>query len=337
MHFYLFVDICIAYILDLLIGDPHWFPHPVRFIGWLIVRTENILRKIIKSHSNSKISQALRERVAGVVLVIITASVTFLLVFSLLKLAGLLSPVLFHVFNIYFIYSALAARCLGDEALKVYRILKKDDLIGARKQLSMLVGRQTDNLDEKEIIRGAIETTAENTVDGVISPIIYAVLGSFFMLGAPLVYAFKAINTLDSMVGYKNDKYVNFGWASARLDDIANFIPARVSGLIIPIAALLCRMNFIKSFSIMLRDRKNHDSPNSAYPEAAFAGALDIRLGGSSTYFGKVVEIPTIGDPNRELEIEDISQGVKLMHVSSLITLIITVLLGLALLTYFNL
>ncbi len=243
-------------------------------------------------------------------------------------------PILFYVFNIYFIYTALAARCLGDESLKVYRILKSGDLDAARRQLAMLVGRQTENLNEKEIIRGAVETTAENTVDGIISPMVYAVLGSFFALGAPFAYAFKAINTLDSMVGYTNDKYINFGWASAKLDDLANFIPARISGLIIPIAALLCGKSFVKSFRIMRRDRRNHKSPNSAYPETAFAGALGIRLGGSSIYFGKVVVKPTIGDPDKELELKDISNAVRLMHTASLITLAGTVLLGFVLLIY---
>jgi len=329
------LDICIAYVLDLLLGDPYWFPHPVRFIGWLITHTEDLLRRIFNCYpDNETKSRVFREKVAGVILVIITVEVTFFSVFYLLKYAELLSPILFHIFNIYFIYSALATRCLGDESLKVHRILKNGDLNGARRQLAMLVGRQTDHLNEKEIIRGVVETTAENTVDGIISPLIYAVIGSFFALGAPLAYVFKAINTLDSMVGYMNDKYINFGWASARLDDAANFIPARISGVIIPIAALLCGKSFRKSFYIMLRDHKNHKSPNSAYPEAAFAGALGIRLGGSNIYFGKVIVKPTIGDPNKELALKDIPDAVKLMYMASLIALAVTVSFGFILLIY---
>lgn len=335
LHFYLLIDICIAYVLDLLVGDPHWFPHPVRFIGWLITHTEILLRRIFNCYADNKTSsQVFREKVAGTILVIIVVGITFLSVFSLLKCVGLVSPILFRVFNIYFIYSALATRCLGDESLKVYKILKKGDLNGARRQLAMLVGRQTEHLNEREIIRGVVETTAENTVDGIISPLIYAVLGSFFTYGAALAYAFKAINTLDSMVGYTNDKYINFGWASAKLDDVANFIPARISGLIIPIAAFLCGKSFVKSFRIMLRDHKNHKSPNSAYPEAAFAGALGIRLGGNNTYFGKVVVKPTIGDPDKELALKDILDAVRLMYITSLTTLAIMVLFSFILPTY---
>jgi len=326
LHFSFFVDICIAYVLDLLLGDPYWFPHPVRFIGWLIAHTEELLRRIFSCYHDSNSTRLFRERIAGVILVVITVGITFIIVFSLLKCAELLSPILFHALNIYFIYSALATRCLGDESLKVYKVLKKRDLDSARRQLAMLVGRQTEYLNEKEIIRGVVETTAENTVDGIISPLVYAVIGSFFALGAPLAYAFKAINTLDSMVGYTNDRYINFGWASAKLDDAANFIPARISGLIIPIAALLCGKSFLKSFRIMLRDRRNHKSPNSAYPEAAFAGALGVRLGGSNIYFGKVVVKPTIGDPDKELELNDIPDAVRLMYLASLTALAFTVL-----------
>ena len=336
LFFYLLIDIFIAYILDLLIGDPYWAPHPVRFIGWLITSTEKQLRRITGYNDVAKTNktQASRERTAGIVLAVIIPSITFLLVFALLKGAELVNPILFHVVNIYFIYSALAARCLGNEAFKVHRVLQKGDLVGARKQLAMLVGRQTEHLDEKEIIRGVVETTAENTVDGVISPLIYAVAGSFFALGAPFAYAFKAISTLDSMVGYKNDKYINFGWASARLDDALNYIPARFSGIVIPLGALLCGKSFARSFSIMLRDRKNHKSPNCAYPEAAFAGALGIMLGGNNTYFGEVMEKPTIGTPYKELELRNITDAVCLMHIASFLTLAITLLLAAVLFIY---
>lgn len=325
MSLYLLLDVAIAYILDLFFGDPYWLPHPVRFIGWLIKNTEKVLRNLINSREKSKGGdKAGKERVAGIVLALAVVSLTFLLVFIILKIAGLISPVLFHIVNIYFIYSALAARCLANEAFKVYDVLNKKDIVEARKRLSMLVGRQTEHLNEEEVIRGVVETTAENTVDGVVSPLIYAIIGSIFGIGAPLVYAFKAVSTLDSMVGYMNDKYINFGRASAKIDDAANYIPARFTGVLIPVSAFFCGKNFSKSFLIMLRDRRKHKSPNCAYPEAAVAGALGVRIGGNNVYFGKVVEKPTIGDPDKKLEARDISDTVKLMYVTSLLALLIT-------------
>lgn len=314
------MDVAIAYMLDLIFGDPYWLPHPVRFIGWLIKSTEKVLRQWTGGAREKDRNK--REFAAGAVLTIVVVGATFMIVLAILKLAQMINPVLFHIVNIYFIYSALAARCLGDEALKVYNALKNKGISEARKRLAMLVGRETDSLSEDEVIRGVVETTAENTVDGEISPLIYAIIGSLFGLGAPLVYAFKAISTLDSMVGYMNDKYMYFGRVSAKLDDAANYIPARLSGVLIPISAALCGKSFSKSFSIMVRDRRNHKSPNCAYPEAAIAGALGVRLGGNNVYFGKVVEKPTIGDPEKELEIKDITDTVKIMYIASLVTLL---------------
>jgi len=318
------LDVIVAYFLDLIFGDPHWFPHPVRFIGWLISRTEKILRKVVNNGKELNPDMTARkERCAGIILAVFVISVVFLIVYIILQAATAVSPLLFHIINIYFIYSALATKCLADEARKVYDVLAKNDLVEARKRLSMLVGRQTDKLTEDEVIRGVVETTAENTVDGVISPLIYAVLGSLFGIGAPLVYAFKAASTLDSMVGYLNEKYINFGRASAKIDDVANYIPARFAGFIIPFSALICGKSFKSSFSIMMRDRKNHKSPNCAYPEAAVAGALGVRIGGNNVYFGKIVEKPTIGDPVKRLEAVDIYDTIRLMYVSSMLTLLI--------------
>lgn len=320
MAYMMLLDVLIAYVLDLVFGDPYWFPHPVRFIGWMISRSEKLLRRFIKGESGNT---AGKERRAGIILAAFVVISNFLIVYLILLAAASISTVLFHVLNIYFIYSSFAARCMGDEATKVYRVLEKGDIHQSRKQLAMLVGRETDRLDENEIIRGVVETTAENTVDGVISPIIYSIIGSVFGLGAPLVYAFKAVSTLDSMVGYMNDRYINFGRASAKLDDAANYIPARLSGILIPAAAFLCGRNFFKSFSIMRRDRRNHKSPNCAYPEAAVAGALGIRIGGTNVYFGQVVEKPTIGDPDKPLEIRDITGTVRIMYIASLLTLVL--------------
>jgi len=335
MSLYLMLDVIIAYVLDLLFGDPYWFPHPVRFIGWLIKRTEGLLRELIKKRGNSEPGLIeKRERAAGVLLAVFVISTTFLFVYIILKMAGLISPVAFHAVNIYFIYSALATRCLAVEARKVQDVLMKKDIAEARERLSMLVGRQTEHLSEGEIIRGVVETTAENTVDGIVSPLVYAVVGSVFGIGAPLAYAFKAVSTLDSMVGYMNEKYINFGRASAKIDDAANYIPARLAGVLIAVSALVCGKSFKRSFSIMLRDRRNHKSPNCAYPEAAVAGALGIRIGGNNVYFGKVVEKPTIGDPHKDLEAGDISDTIRLMYVTSLLTLLILVLIASAILIF---
>lgn len=337
MALYLLLDVIIAFILDLIFGDPYRLPHPVRFIGWLIKRTEAYLRKYLKSRllsqdneagSIDKTTSGRRTRRAGVVLTVVVVAVTFLVVLFILKLAALVSPILFHLVNIYFIYSSIAAKCLADEAKKVYVVLKKRDIPEAAKRLAMLVGRDTEGLSEKEIIRGVVETTAENTVDGIMSPVIYAVIGSLFGLGAPLVYAFKAISTLDSMVGYMNEKYIDLGRFSAKTDDVANYLPARLSGVLIPLSALFCGRSMAKSFSIMRRDRRNHKSPNCAYPEAAVAGALGVRLGGNNVYFGKIVEKPTIGDADRVLDISDIPATIKLMYTASLLTLLLSIAIG---------
>ncbi|MCX8131200.1 MAG: adenosylcobinamide-phosphate synthase CbiB [Clostridia bacterium] len=320
---YLLLDVAIAYVIDLIAGDPYWLPHPVRFIGWLIKHTEVCLRKRIEKTVKGAVERRKAERRAGMALMLIVVASTFLIVLAIQELAAMLHPAAFHIVNIYFIYSALAAECLADEARKVYKVLKTGDMDESRKRLSMLVGRETKNLNRQEITRGVVETTAENTVDGVISPLIYAIAGSLFGVGAPVVYAFKAISTLDSMVGYMNDKYINLGMFSARTDDAANYLPARFSGILIPASALICGMSFSKSFSIMIRDRRNHKSPNCAYPEAAVAGALGIRIGGTNIYFGKAVEKPTIGDAERDISIEDIPRTILLMYVSSALTLII--------------
>lgn len=310
-------------MLDLIIGDPVWLPHPVRFIGWLIKISEKVLRRAIHKLGDSPLERL--EIMAGKIMAAFVVLSVFSIVYIILWAASSVSMFLYHVINIYFIYSSFAARCLGEEAKKVYRALKDNDAERARYRLSMLVSRDTGNLDEKEIIRGVVETTSENTVDGVLAPVMYASIGSLFGIGAPLVYAYKAISTLDSMVGYMNEKYINFGRASAKLDDYANYIPARLSGLLIPAAAFLCGKNYKKSFAVMLRDRRNHKSPNSAYPESATAGALGIRLGGDSIYFGQVVKKPTIGDAEKELEASDIADTVKLMYVTSLLGLVLCV------------
>lgn len=326
MSLYLMGDIIIAYLLDLCLGDPIWLYHPVRAIGALIRGMERLLRQLIQGWVNTT-GQGTAERVAGVILTLTTVGLTFGIVWGILLVAAAIHPVLFHILNIYLIYSAFATRCLTDEARKVYHWLVKGDLSEARRSVGMLVGRETSELREPEVIRAVVETTAENTVDGVISPLCFTVAGAFLGLAAPLVYAFKAVSTLDSMVGYKNEKYYYLGWASARLDDLANFFPARLAGVLIPASALLLGKGFLPSFRTMLRDRRNHTSPNCAYPEAAVAGALGVQLGGANIYFGQKVSKPTIGDPRRPLEREDIRETIKITYTASLLTLLISLLI----------
>lgn len=327
------LTVAAAYLIDLAAGDPHWLPHPVRLIGRLISALEKGLRSIVDAAAGKYAAgRDGMERTAGVFLALMTVAGVSAAVYLVLEAAKYVHPALFHLLNIYFIYSSFAARCLADEVMKVYGAVAGKDLPEARKRVAMLVGRETRDLDDEGVIRAAVETTAENTVDGVISPVVFAVLGSLLGLAAPLAYAFKAASTLDSMVGYKNDRYLNFGRASAKLDDALNYLPARMSGLLIPAAAFICGKGFSGSFRIMLRDRRKHASPNCAYPEAAMAGALGVRLGGGGVYFGRTVEKPTVGDAVKQLEAGDIADSVKIMYVSSLLTLLagLGVLLGFA-------
>ena len=220
--------------------------------------------------------------------------------------------------NSFLIYTTLATKCLKDEAVKIYEVLKTKDIEKARVQVSYIVGRDTTHLDEGEIIRATVETVAENTVDGIIAPMFYAFIG-----GAPLAMAYKAINTLDSTVGYKNDKYKDLGFASAKIDDIANFIPARISSILMAIGSFILKYNYKDALKISIRDRKNHKSPNCAYQEGAVAGALGIQLGGTNIYFGKAVYKPTIGDKHREIEVDDIVKTNKIMYATSIISIVV--------------
>ncbi len=302
-------DIVMGYIADLIFGDPYWFPHPVRFIGRFISSFENLLRRLVHSETS--------EKIAGFILTGVTVVISYLVVWILLKISLSVSTLLFHIVNIFFIYTVLATRCLGDEAKKIYRYLINGDINNARKALSYIVGRDTEKLDVQGICRAVIETVSENTSDGIVAPLFYLFLG-----GVPLAMAYKAINTLDSMVGYKNERYINMGMASARLDDIANFIPARLTSFLIAIASFITGLNPRRSLSIMLRDGRNNPSPNSGYPEASMAGALGVRLGGPSSYGGQIVEKPYIGDPEDTVTPEHIILSTRVMYVTSLLAFI---------------
>ncbi|WP_122641220.1 adenosylcobinamide-phosphate synthase CbiB [Romboutsia sp. Marseille-P6047] len=303
------LSIYIGYIIDLIVGDPYSFPHPVRYIGNLIKFIEKRIRKIAKTDRDIKIG--------GFVLWFFTVIPVYIITYLIIKISSFNIYIYLFV-NSLIIYTTLATKCLKDEAVKIYKVLKTGDIEKSRIQLSYIVGRDTEHLGEGEIIRATVETVAENTVDGIIAPMFYAFIG-----GAPLAMAYKAINTLDSTVGYKNEKYLHLGFASARIDDIANYIPARISVLLMSIGSLLLGYNFKSCAKIAIRDRKNHKSPNCAYSEGAVAGALGIQLGGTNIYFGQEVYKPTIGDKDREIEIEDIVKTNKIMYATSITSMIV--------------
>ncbi|MEL7567436.1 MAG: adenosylcobinamide-phosphate synthase CbiB [Dehalobacterium sp.] len=298
-----------AYFIDLVLGDPRSFPHPVIYIGKLISFLEHQVRK------RAKTPKALK--MGGVFLTFTTVLVTFSLSMGLLLLAKNIHIYLFYFLNVVLMWTCLATKSLRVESMKVFYALEIDDIALARINLSYIVGRDTKELSVEEITKATVETVVENTADGIIAPLFYMLIG-----GAPLALAYKAINTMDSMVGYKNEKYLHLGWASARLDDLANFIPARITGVLLVMAAFFLKLNYRGSLKVLLRDCRNHTSPNCGYPEAAAAGALDIQLGGTHTYFHQTVYKPTIGDNIRLIEMHDIQRGVKMMYLSSLLSLV---------------
>ena len=299
-----FIKIWIAYVLDLIFGDPQNVVHPVQVIGKIISAGEKVLlRKKYKF-------------LAGAVLNIFTVSITYTLMYLISKSVKI--SVFFMIIEIYLMYTIFSINSLAREGNRVYRILKEGDIEKARKDLSYLVSRDTETMDEKMIIRSTMETISENTVDGIVAPMFYMFLG-----GMPLAMAYKAINTLDSMVGYKNEKYMDFGKFSAKVDDAANFIPARITGILIVLASMILGYDYKNSLKIFIRDRKNHSSPNSAHSEASVAGALGVQFGGKVSYFGKETDKPTIGDKTKEFELEDIRKNIRIMYVTSFLSLVI--------------
>jgi adenosylcobinamide-phosphate synthase len=303
------IDVLIAVVIDWIMGDPYWFPHPVIYIGKLIRGLEKIGRKYIKGNGIMK--------VYGGIIVIIVGVMSFLIPFAILQLVKPI-PLLYHSLNILVLWTTIAAKCLHVEGKKVYTSIEKGDIKDARVKLSYIVGRDTSELSEKEIVRADVETIAENTSDGVIAPLLFAIIG-----GAPLAMLYKGINTMDSMLGYMNEKYRYIGFFPAKTDDVFNFIPARITGILIALCAPLVGGDTLNSVKIMIRDRKNHKSPNCAYPEGASAGALGIQLGGTNRYFGELVEKPTIGDRIKELNKEHIRDTIKLMYASEILFVMI--------------
>ncbi len=295
------LELLSAFLLDTAIGDPRWLPHPVRLIGRAISDSETFLRRHFKTPS--------QEKTAGFLLIAIIVVPSFfaalMIDMAISSLPDGVIKTIGKIILICLVATTIATRELIRSARAVIISVKDGSLIMARRNLSMIVGRDTTDLSERQILTAVTETLAENLSDGVIAPIFYLMLG-----GLPLAMAYKSINTLDSMVGYKNDRYINFGWASARLDDLANYIPARITGLLIVLAVFLttlCRrgsnalLSAGRTLEIMLRDGRNHTSPNSGIPEAAMAGALGIRMGGPSTYAGVLVVKPYIGESVRDV------------------------------------
>jgi adenosylcobinamide-phosphate synthase len=296
------IELTIGYILDLIIGDPQNPIHPVRLIGSLCKNIEKLFRKLFKSSL----------KVAGGLTWIFSVAIVFFINYIIVISSFNINRVFGIIISGIIIYFSISTKALKVEGLKVVSYILKDDIEGARKQLSYIVGRDTKSLDEKAILRAVVETVAENMSDGVVAPIFYAGL-----FGAPGAMVYKAINTMDSMFGYKNDKYKDFGFFPAKLDDVFNYIPARLTGLLIVFVSLLLNLNYKESFKIYLRDRNNHSSPNSAHPEAAVAGALGLRLGGANYYFGKLVKKPTIGDELKDIEVRDVYKTNNILYLVS--------------------
>lgn len=307
----------IAFILDLCFGDPDFRFHPIRIIGNYISLSEKVLRKIFPKTKYG-------ETVAGGILVIKVLFVSFAVPFLILFFSYRLNRFFGIGVESVMCYFLLAARSLSDAALKVYKPLKIGDTETARKNVSMIVGRDTESLDDVGITKAAVETVAENTSDGIVAPIIYMAIG-----GGVLGFMYKAVNTMDSMVGYKNDRYINFGKIAAKLDDIANFIPSRISAYLMILSAYILGFDGKGAFKIHKRDCRRHASPNSAQTESVTAGALGIQLAGNAYYFGKLYKKPFIGDKKRDIEYEDIKKSIKLMYLTSVITLILCILVKL--------
>ena len=306
----------LGFVLDLILGDPSWIRHPVCWIGDLISTLEKRLRKIFPDTPGGLLT-------AGIVMVFMVCAVCYFLPFAILYILYKFVPVAAFLLETFWCYQLLAARSLKQESMKVYDRLLNGTLDEARYAVSMIVGRDTESLSDTGVTKAAVETVAENASDGVIAPMLFMAIG-----GAPLMFLYKGINTMDSMVGYKNDKYLYFGRCAAKLDDVANFIPARLSGWLMVAASGLTGFSWKNAARIYRRDRRNHASPNSAQTEAAMAGALGVQLAGNAFYFGKLYEKPTIGDPDRSVEYEDIPRANRILYGTAVLGMAVFTVLG---------
>ncbi len=301
----------LSFLLDLLLGDPAWMPHPVVWMGKAITGLEGLLRRVFPKTGGGELA-------AGAVLAILLPVGTLVISGLALWALGKVHPGLRFLLAVLWGWQALALRGLGQESRRVYWALTTSTLQEARRAVSRIVGRDTERLDREGVTKAAVETVAENFSDGVVAPLCFLLLG-----GAPLALCYKAINTMDSMVGYRNETYLYFGRWAARLDDVANWIPARLSALLLVAAAWLAREDPKGAWRIWRRDRRNHASPNSAQTEAAMAGALGVQLAGPAWYFGQRDEKPTIGDPTRPIQSEDILRANRLLYWGGTVSLLL--------------
>lgn len=301
----------IGFIIDLIVGDPHSIPHPVIFIGKLISAIEKVVRKIFPKTVRG-------ENVAGGVLwllvVVISTAVPALLLWVCYGIHVWLGLAIESIMC----WQILATKSLKDESMKVYAALKTGNIEKSRYAVSMIVGRDTENLDDKAVARAAVETVAENTSDGIVAPLIFLAIG-----GAPLGFFYKAVNTMDSMLGYVEMPYKNIGLVPAKMDDVMNFIPSRLSALIMLLAGWLLKLNVKNGWKVFRRDRFNHASPNSAQTESVCAGLLGLRLAGDAWYHGELHKKKFIGDALREIEYEDIQRACRLLYVTAVLSLIL--------------
>ena len=301
----------IGFFLDLLFGDPHWLPHPVRLIGAMISALERLVRACLPKTKGG-------ELFGGVLLVVFVTLFSAGIPLGILLLAGWIHPWLFLAVGSIMCYQLLAAKSLKKESMKVCERLLASDLSGARAAVSMIVGRDTERLSQEGIAKAAVETVAENASDGVLAPLFYMALG-----GPVLGFFYKAVNTMDSMIGYKNERYRYFGRAAARLDDVCNFLPARLSAWLMILAAWILGLDGRGAFRIYRRDRKNHASPNSAQTESVCAGALGVELAGDAWYFGVLHKKKTIGDAKRPVVLGDIRLANRLMYGTAFLGLVL--------------
>ena len=305
------VALVMGYILDLIFGDPYWMPHPVRFIGNLISILEKVIRRFMPKTKRG-------EYIGGIILTVMVVSISMVIPLVIILMAKSINTYLALTVETFMCYQILATKSLKVESMKVYDELAKNDLPSARKAVSMIVGRDTKDLTFSGVAKAAVETVAENTSDGIIAPMIFIAIG-----GAPMGFFYKAINTMDSMVGYKNEKYMNFGRFAAKLDDVVNYLPARISAYQMILSSFFLRYDYKNAFKIYKRDRYNHASPNSAQTESVCAGALDVQLAGNAYYFDKLYEKPTIGDDIREINYDDIKKANRLLYCTSIISIVI--------------
>lgn len=320
MCYHIFAFIA-GFVLDLLIGDPHFIPHPFRLIGSLISFLDKRLNCDAKYNISEKKLNLIKYK-RGMLLVFAVIFATFTMSVIIIVAAYSINLYAGVIAEAVMTWQILATKCLRVESMRVYDALRTDGVDAGRRAVSMIVGRDTSVLDAAGVTRAAVETIAENTSDGVIAPMLYTAIG-----GPVLGFVYKAVNTMDSMIGYKNDKYMYFGRFAARLDDVVNFIPARISAYMMIVAAFIGGRQFDgqNAYRIFKRDRFNHASPNSAQTESVCAGALRVRLAGDAVYFGKLVKKKYIGDRLREIEYEDIKRANRLMYITAFLCELLSV------------